>query len=649
MKSLNTVLLALLAITIFISCRKEYSFEGGKKLSDGTWQFQNKSVQYTGNIDSAFIENVSGTKVLILAGTSLNGEENFRITLYTTDSFTVRSYVTTSSESNFDYSIPAKTIFKGDFLGGSFIVNITSLSDNTITGTFSGQVEDSTGAQTQITLGSFTSSIDLSKNTSTQQPVSTGTLGVTADTCTPATLAGTFKKGRELSSSNTVQIKVNVTSPGTFVIATNSVNGVNFLKAGTFTTTGVQDVILEGDGTPQNEGEETFTITYGNSNCVFSINFEAPDPPATGTLGGSPGNCTSITPEGSYTKGVQLDESNTISVEVNVATAGSYEISTNTVNGVVFSASGSFLTTGLQTVLLAGSGTPTNSGSHNFTVTFGSNTCNFSLTFDAPPSPATGSLGGDGGECTPVTPAGTYTQGVALGASNTITIQANVTSTGPYSIATNTVNGVTFTSSGTFTTTGIQSIVLNGSGLPTNSGVQNFSVSFGTSTCDFPVTFLAGVPAVYSCKIDGVLTNFTDQAEAEVIDDFTGDPYLYLNGYMPGSTNTVAIPQFQIFITKNDASAVTAGTYDEKHLAVFPGGYRIEIDYKLENPDQSVTIWNTSSNLLPPPNPPFTIIVTSISATRVKGTFSGTLTNTLQGSTAFKVITEGVFDLPIVN
>ncbi|HLG40252.1 MAG TPA: hypothetical protein VI461_11310, partial [Chitinophagaceae bacterium] len=76
--------------------------------------------------------------------------------------------------------------------------------------------------------------------------------------------------------------------------------------------------------------------------------------------------------------------------------------------------------------------------------------------------------------------------------------------------------------------------------------------------------------------------------------------------------------------------------------------YRIEIDLHLENPDASVTIWNTSSTLFPPPNPAFTIIITSVTATRVRGTFSGTLTNTLQGSTLFKQITEGVFDLPIV-
>ena len=79
-------------------------------------------------------------------------------------------------------------------------------------------------------------------------------------------------------------------------------------------------------------------------------------------------------------------------------------------------------------------------------------------------------------------------------------------------------------------------------------------------------------------------------------------------------------------------------------------GYRIEIDYHKVNADQSVTIWNTSSSLPPlTTNPPFTIVVTSVTATRVKGTFSGKLTDLFQGSTKTMNITEGVFDLPIEN
>lgn len=273
MNILKNSLFFLLAIVLFISCKKEYSYEAGNILKGGTWQFQDSIVQYKGNIDSATINDVSGTKVLTLVGKSLTGQENFRIHLYTSDSFTLTSYHTSLSESDFDYFTSSKTIFKGDFFAGEFIITITSLSNNTITGTFAGQVEDSTGTLTQITLGAFTSAIDLRNNGSQGGSTSTGTLGANPDTCTPINILGNYKTGAALTDSNTVQVQVNVTTPGSYSIATNSVNGVDFIKSGTFTTTGIQNVILNGSGTPIAPGVQYFTVTYGSSNCTFPITF----------------------------------------------------------------------------------------------------------------------------------------------------------------------------------------------------------------------------------------------------------------------------------------------------------------------------------------------------------------------------------------
>jgi len=155
---------------------------------------------------------------------------------------------------------------------------------------------------------------------------------------------------------------------------------------------------------------------------------------------------------------------------------------------------------------------------------------------------------------------------------------------------------------------------------------------------------VVGTPAIYSCKIDGVYTEFTDRAHAEILN--LGSPYLYLTGYT-GPPTGGTVPHFQIFITKNDNSVVGPGTYNENSYIIPVGGYRIEIDYTVLNPDMTVTIWNTSSNTPLGSHPPFTIIVTSVTATRVIGTFSGQITNTLQGSTIIKTVTEGVFNLPI--
>ncbi|MEP6596026.1 MAG: hypothetical protein ABJA71_08760 [Ginsengibacter sp.] len=276
MKILKITFFTLFIITLLISCKKEFSLENVNIVTPGgTWEFQEGATHYSGNVDSSFIDGTGATKSLSIEGKSLSGAEEFLITLYATDSFTVGSYSTSISQAVFEYSTIPKTIFEGNFLTGEFTVNITSISNNTVTGTFSGQVADSTGGLIQITLGKFESTIDLSNNGSGNGTTTAiGTLGAAADTCTPITLAGTFTQGIALSAStNTVQVQVNVTAPGTFIIATNTINGVSFFKNGIFTGTGMQTVILEGTGIPVNAGIQDFTVTFGGNNCTFFITF----------------------------------------------------------------------------------------------------------------------------------------------------------------------------------------------------------------------------------------------------------------------------------------------------------------------------------------------------------------------------------------
>jgi len=281
MKILKIVFFTFSIIAFSSSCKKEFSLENANIIvPGGTWEFQESGTQYSGNVDSSFIQG-TGTKSLTITGKSSGGGEELLITLFATDSFKVGSYKASVSEAEFEYFTSAKTIFEGDFLTGEFTIDITSLSNNTITGTFSGDVEDSTGTIKQITIGKFTSTIDLSKNVSdgTGAGTAQGTLGVSAGACTPVTLAGTFTQGIALSASNTVQVQVNVTTPGTYIVATNTVNGVSFSKSGTFTSTGVQSITLDGSGTAVSAGAQNFTVTFGSSNCTFSITFLPGVPP----------------------------------------------------------------------------------------------------------------------------------------------------------------------------------------------------------------------------------------------------------------------------------------------------------------------------------------------------------------------------------
>lgn len=74
--------------------------------------------------------------------------------------------------------------------------------------------------------------------------------------------------------------------------------------------------------------------------------------------------------------------------------------------------------------------------------------------------------------CTAGSVSGTMTEGVAV-SGVTMTVYANVTTLGTYSITSGPVNGVTFSGSGTFTATGCQAITLTATGTPTAAGTYN--------------------------------------------------------------------------------------------------------------------------------------------------------------------------------
>lgn len=98
-------------------------------------------------------------------------------------------------------------------------------------------------------------------------------------------------------------------------------------------------------------------------------------------------DCANFQPQGTYTAGVALDNSNKVVVQVNVTTIGAYNITTNNVNGYSFSAAGNFTATGVQNVTLQGVGTPSAAGTNNFTTTASASTCAFPITVN-PGTPA---------------------------------------------------------------------------------------------------------------------------------------------------------------------------------------------------------------------------------------------------------------------
>lgn len=102
-----------------------------------------------------------------------------------------------------------------------------------------------------------------------------------------------------------------------------------------------------------------------------------------------------------------------------------------------------------------------------------------------PGSLATFTLSNPSGNCTNVTVNGIYTVGSLLTSAHTISIKVLVSSIGSYSISTNTVNGISFSSSGNLTSAGEHIIHLLGTGTPLAHG--NFNFIIGSSNCSFSI------------------------------------------------------------------------------------------------------------------------------------------------------------------
>jgi hypothetical protein len=188
-------------------------------------------------------------------------------------------------------------------------------------------------------------------------------------------------------------------------------------------------------------------------------------------------------------------------IAVIVTKPGAYTITTDTVNGYSFRATGSFNKADTFPVTLKASGRPLAAGNDDFTVSFSGTICSFQV----PVLQGLTGGGGGGGGTTAVytlqgTPActnaftvnGAYASGTALNASNNVVVNVNVTTPGTWNITTPAVAGITFSGSGSFPAAGVQTIVLNASGTPTSGGAQTFTVNTGSSTCTFQVNVTGG-------------------------------------------------------------------------------------------------------------------------------------------------------------
>lgn len=230
------------------------------------------------------------------------------------------------------------------------------------------------------------------------------------------------------------------------------------------------------------------------TSCQKELDFENID--AVGTLKSDTAfNCLPSTVYGEYITDSTLNSANYIEVQVNIAATGNYLIKSDTVNGYSFSGTGNLGTAGFNTIKLYGYGKPVLPGLNQFIIHFDTSICVIDVNVEVPGGAAAFALAGAGGTCTGTVLTGTYMEAFPTSASNTATVAVDVTTIGNYVISTTSVNGVTFTGTGSFNTLGAQTVSLTASGTPTVAGPFNYAVSGGGgSGCAFSVTFDATAP-----------------------------------------------------------------------------------------------------------------------------------------------------------
>lgn len=246
MKFKKICILLSAAVIVFFSCKKEKSFELDKTPAVGSLQ---------SDVDGDCLpKNVYGN---FIAAETVNSS----------------NYI----ELQVDVTTGGSYFISTDTLNGYYFRGTGNLSpgSNTIKLTASGKP---LAAGTNNFLISFDSSFCYVPVT--VLPEGTGkaafTLEGTGGNCINVDINGNYNPGIPLSIYNTVVIKVNVTTIGTYSITTTAVNGMTFSGSGALSATGSQTIALKGSGTPVTAETSVISISVGTSACTFGIAVEDP-------------------------------------------------------------------------------------------------------------------------------------------------------------------------------------------------------------------------------------------------------------------------------------------------------------------------------------------------------------------------------------
>lgn len=200
-----------------------------------------------------------------------------------------------------------------------------------------------------------------------------------------------------------------------------------------------------------------------------------------GTPGGSKSkytiDCIKTVLSGEYSVNEELNNSNYITIYVNVNKVGSYAFSVVSENGYYFTASGEFLTTGTFPVKLLGSGAPIAKKDETLSVIGTNGDTGCTVTIKVIDMDAVYSI-----SCDQTIAKGNYEINQVLTADNYINMYVNVSAIGGWQVTSNEVEGISFAGSGEFTTTGEQWIKIPGTGKPTTNNPKTMTLAVATSS-----------------------------------------------------------------------------------------------------------------------------------------------------------------------
>ncbi len=314
-----------------------------------------------------------------------------------------------------------------------------------------------------------------------QPTTTTATFGA----CQIATVSGVLTQGVPANQNNIMSISINVLTPGTYNISTNAANGIVFSGSGVITTSGSAFINLTASGTPVMAGSFTYSAQIsGLTGCttVVNVNTGTTTNAAIYTIG------CNISASGTWLAGINTTSNNFVTIPVTVTTAGWFNISTATANGIYFYDSGFFQAPGVYNVNVQAYGTPLNAGSTTFNFIGSNGTPGCPVVINVQNTSggiASYTFIGAPDSCQFFSYAGVYTTGVPMNSQNTVNISVNVTSPGSYTITSTTINGITFSRTGIFTQTGSQSIFLNSTGTPIQQGLSAFNFIGNITGCSF--------------------------------------------------------------------------------------------------------------------------------------------------------------------